>query len=76
MLRQDSSSPGQQITPATAEEAIELAGRQHLQAALSAIIDAEQGLRRIPEITAHLRAHIEDIGRLPARERSRTRSAD
>jgi patatin-related protein len=61
MLRQDSSSPGQQITPATAEEAIELAGREHLQAALSAIIDAEQGLQRIPEITAYLRTRIKNI---------------
>jgi len=67
MLRQDSSSPGQQITPSTTEEAIELAGRQSLQAALSAILDAEQSLRRIPETKEYLRARIEEISR-PHRE--------
>lgn len=62
MLRQDSSSPGQQITPATPEQAIELAGRRHLPAALSAIVDAEQGLRRIPRLIAYLRTYIDNVG--------------
>ena len=40
--------------------------------ALSAIVDAEQGLRRIPETTAYLRARIKDIG--PTYQGSATRS--
>jgi len=62
MLRHDIASPGAEVTLSTAEQAIELVGRQQLQSVLQAIMNAEEGLQRIPETVMHVRTCINEMG--------------
>ena len=60
-LRNAASGAGYETPPATPEEAVELAGRNELQAALSAILEAEKDLTRVQETLQHVRNCVEKI---------------
>lgn len=60
-LRNAASGAGYETPPATPEEAVELAGRNELQAALSAILEAEKDLTRVQETLQHVRNCVEKM---------------
>jgi patatin-related protein len=63
-LRNAASGAGYETPPATPEEAVELAGRNELRAALSAILEAEKDLAPAQETLQYVRNCVEKIGRL------------